>query len=60
MFLSALSVNNIYGWCRLKFKNKKGMKYRKTIVVMIYKTEANKNNLFYKYDDRSCENTFIY
>ena len=44
---------------RLKFKNRKCMKYEKRVVVMISKTNASKNKFFYKYDDRLCEDTFI-
>lgn len=35
------------------------MKYWKKIVVRILETEASKNKLFYRCDDRSSDNTFI-
>jgi hypothetical protein len=35
------------------------MKYWKKIVVRILETEASKNKLFYRCNDRSSDNTFI-
>ena len=43
----------------LKFKNWKCMECEEIVVVRILETDASKNKLFYKCDDKSCENTFI-
>ena len=42
-----------------QFKNQKGIKYMKKIVVKISQSKANKNKLFYRCDDRQSDNTFI-
>jgi hypothetical protein len=53
------SIQSYNSYDRLKFKNQKGIKYVKKIVVKNSESKANKNKLFYRCDDRPCDNTFI-